>query len=273
MKMEILNNIISFIREIFNNNYALRTLIFRDFQSRYLASYIGLPWAFIQPTAYILIIWFAFTVGLRSGNTPTGLPFAAWLMVAMIPWLYISQTMMVSSKSLAEYSYLIRKTNVNPALIPLIKVFSGLLVHIVLLVLIMLILIFNYKIYPSIYWIQIFYYLFATMVVLSGIAWFISAVDVFMSDMGHVVSIFSTMLFWATPIIWPYSRLEGNYRYIALLNPFFYITEGYRYTFLQQKWFFQFVEMNIFFWTITILIFIIGALTFQKLRPDFGDVL
>jgi len=91
--------------------------------------------------------------------------------------------------------------------------------------------------------------------------------------MAHIVNIIVTMLFWATPIIWPFSMLHGNYRYIALLNPFFYITEGYRYTFLEQKWFFEFTEMNLFFWTVSIAIFILGALTFQKLKPDFGDVL
>ena len=81
------------------------------------------------------------------------------------------------------------------------------------------------------------------------------------------------MLFWATPIIWPYTMLEGNYRYIALLNPFFYITEGYRYTFLEKVWFFEFVEMNVYFWILTTIIFVIGALTFQKLKRNFGDVL
>jgi ABC-type polysaccharide/polyol phosphate export permease len=269
----LIKNTIYFVREIFSNSYALRTLVIRDFQSRYLASYIGLPWAFIQPSAYILVVWFAFSVGLRTGNTSAGTPFAAWLMVAMIPWLFISQTMQVSSKSLAEYSYLIKKTKINAAVIPLIKVLSGLMVHIVLIVLIMLILIFNYKIYPSIYWIQIFYYMFATIVVLTGISWFVAAIDVFMSDMGHLVTVLSTMLFWATPIIWPYAMLEGNLKYIALLNPFFYITEGYRYTFLQEKWFFQFAEMNIFFWSVTFVVFIAGALTFRKLKPEFGDVL
>jgi ABC-type polysaccharide/polyol phosphate export permease len=158
-------------------------------------------------------------------------------------------------------------------MIPFIKILSGLLVHLILILFVIALLVLFYDINPTIYWLQIFYYQFVLLFLLSGISWFVSSVNVFIKDMAHIVNIIVTMLFWATPIIWPFSMLHGNYRYIALLNPFFYITEGYRYTFIEQRWFFEFTEMNLFFWTVSIAIFILGALTFQKLKPDFGDVL
>jgi ABC-type polysaccharide/polyol phosphate export permease len=108
---------------------------------------------------------------------------------------------------------------------------------------------------------------------LSGISWFVASVNVYIKDMAHIVNIIVSMLFWATPIVWPYSMLQGNYRYIALFNPFFYITEGYRYTFIEKKWFFEFPEMNFYFWTLTGIIFAIGAYTFHRLKRNFGDVL
>lgn len=262
------------VKSVFTQRILLRTLVFRDFQNRYLASYVGLPWAFIQPAVYILVIWFAFKFGLRgSGHTASGGPLAPWLIMAIIPWLFISQTMIVSCNSITEYSYVIKKTAFNLALIPVVKILSGLIVHVILLVFAIVLLISTYGIYPDIYWIQIFYYLAATMILLTGIAWFVSAINVFAKDMAHIINILITMLFWATPIIWPYSKLPGSYKYVALLNPFFYITEGYRYTFIEHTWFFAYVEMNIYFWAVTILIFIVGALTFQKLKLDFGDEL
>jgi ABC-type polysaccharide/polyol phosphate export permease len=190
---------------------------------------------------YVFVIWFAFTFGLRGGQTLNGTPFVAWLIVAMAPWLFISQTMIVSCNSIIEYSYLIKKTAFNVNLIPIIKIFSGLIVH--------------------------------SFLLLTGIVWFVSSINVFIRDMAHIVSIIVTMMFWATPIIWPYSKLQGGYRYIALLNPFFYITEGYRYTFIEKIWFFEFVEMNIYFWGVTIILFVLGTFTFNKLKKDFGDVL
>ncbi|PKP33424.1 MAG: teichoic acid ABC transporter permease [Bacteroidetes bacterium HGW-Bacteroidetes-16] len=267
------NGILNFLSMILKQRYIMYTMVIRDFKSRYFSSIIGLPWAFIQPATYIFVIWFAFTFGLRAGQDETGVPFAPWLIVAIVPWMYISQTMIVTCVALNEYAFLIKKTNFTVGMIPIIKILSGMIVHVILIGCVILLLLFFYGIYPSVYWFQIFYYLFALTVLLSGIAWFVASVNVFISDMAHFVNIIATMLFWATPIVWPFTMLQGNFRYIALFNPFFYITEGYRYTFLEHHWFFEFVEMNVYFWTVTIAIFVIGALTFKKLKPDFGDVL
>jgi len=261
------------MKSVFKNRLILHTLVMHDFKSRYLSSFIGLPWAFIQPAVYILVVWFAFTYGLKAGATDTGFPFGAWLIAGLIPWLFISQTMIVSCAAITEYAYLIKKTKFPVILIPVIKILSGMIVHFVMVVCVALLLAFSYKITPTIYWIQIIYYLIVTTILLSGIAWFVASVNVFIKDMAHIVNIIVTMVFWATPIIWPYTMLQGNYRYIALFNPFFYITEGYRYTFIEERWFFEFPEMNIYFWVVTLSIFFIGIYTFNKLKPDFGDEL
>ena len=272
--MNNFKNRFKFFKTLFNQRNILWTLVIRDFKSRYLSSYIGLPWAFIQPTVYIFVVWFAFTFGLRGGGTTaSGYPFAVFLMSGLIPWLFISKTMIISCSAISEYSYLIKKTEFPVVMIPVIKVLSGMLVHFVILAVFMLLLIFAYGVTPSIYWLQVFYYQFVMLFLLVGIGLFVSSVNVFVKDMGHFINVIVTMLFWATPIIWPFAMLGGNYRYIALFNPFFYITEGYRYTFLQNKWFFEFTEMNILFWSVSISIFVLGIYTFQRLRPRFGDVL
>ena len=90
--MRLINKIHSFTHSMLEQRTVLYTLVVRDFKSRYLSSFVGLPRAFIQPSVYVFIIWFAFTFGLRTGNTTTGVPFAAWLLVSMIPWLFIGQT-------------------------------------------------------------------------------------------------------------------------------------------------------------------------------------
>ena len=258
---------------IIKNRIIFQTLVIRDFKSRYFSSFIGLPWAFIQPAVYILVIWFAFTYGLRAGATDSGFPYGAWLIGGIIPWLFISQTMIVSCMAINDYSYLIKKTSFPVVMIPIIKIFSGLLIHLFIIVCVMLLLIFAYDIYPTIYWLQIFYYLFTIIVLLTGIGLFVASVNVFVKDMAHIINIVVTMLFWATPIIWPFTMLTGNLKYLALLNPFFYITEGYRYTFLEQRWFFEFPEMNLFFWVVTLSILAVGIITFNKLKPEFGDEL
>jgi len=250
-----------------------QALVWRDFENRYFSSFLGLPWAFIQPAMFILVIWFAFTFGLRSNVLDNGVPYAPWLIVAYMPWMFISQTLIISAVSISEYAYLIKKTNFPISMIPIIKIFSGLIVHALLLVITMLLLIFSFHIYPTVYWFQLFYYLFAMIVLMIGLTWFIASVNVFIHDMAHIVNIAVTMMFWATPIIWPYHMLTGNLRYIVLLNPFFYITEGYRYTFVEHTWFFEYPEMNILFWSFTSFMFIFGAFVFNRLKPGIADMI
>ena len=60
---------------LYQQKYIIGQLVKRDFQNKYLASYIGLPWAFIQPIMSILVIWFAMTYGLKVGKMETGLSF------------------------------------------------------------------------------------------------------------------------------------------------------------------------------------------------------
>jgi len=271
--MKYIDVIPTYIHSVIKQRYVIQTLVIRDFKERYLSSYIGLPWAFIQPAVYIFVIWFAFSFGLKAGATSTGLPFTPWLLTGMIPWLFISQTMIVTSLAIPEYAYLIKKTALNVWIIPLIKIYSGLIIHITMIGIAILLFIVFYSIYPNLFWFQIFYYLFASVILLTGIAWLVSSINVVIPDMSHVVNIIATVLFWATPIVWPYSKLTGNLKYIALLNPFFYISEGYRYTFLEKRWFYEFAEMNMYFWLVTMIIFIAGVMVFKKLEPEFGDIL
>ncbi|OFY47400.1 MAG: teichoic acid ABC transporter permease [Bacteroidetes bacterium GWF2_41_31] len=257
---------------LYQQKYIIGQLVKRDFQNKYLASYIGLPWAFIQPIMSILVIWFAMTYGLKVGKMETGLSFTVWFICGMIPWLFIGESITSSSNSLIEYSYLIKKTAFKVAIIPFIKIFTTLIIHLFFIVFLAVFAI-AYGFYPNIYWIQIIYLLLATFILLTGIGWLTSSINVFVRDVGQVVNVAISILFWATPIMWPYTMLHGNMKYMALFNPFFYIIEGYRYAFLNKMWIFQNVEMTIYFWIFTLTIFFVGALVFKKLTPHFADVL
>jgi len=270
--MAYIKSLFSFFISLYQQKYIIGQLVKRDFQQKYLASYIGLPWAFIQPTMSILVIWFAFTYGLKIGKMDSGLPFAPWFITGMIPWLFISETITSSSNSLIEYSYLIKKTAFKVSIIPFIKIFTALLIHLFFIIVIALFAV-AYGFYPSIYWFQIIYLVISLFILLSGLGWLLSSINVFVRDIGPIINVVISILFWATPIMWPYTTLSGNMKYLALLNPFFYITEGYRYAFLGNSWMFLNIEMTVFFWVTTSIIFIAGALVFKKLTPHFADVL
>jgi len=58
-----------FLRELFKNSHIIIELTKRDFETKYLGSYLGILWAFVHPTIYILIVWFVFQVGFKTNHT------------------------------------------------------------------------------------------------------------------------------------------------------------------------------------------------------------
>src|SRR5690606_30987633 len=60
------SHLIQFSKEIIKQRNIIFELAKKDFKSRYLGSYLGVFWAFIQPTLLVIIYWFVFQVGFRS---------------------------------------------------------------------------------------------------------------------------------------------------------------------------------------------------------------
>ena len=255
--------------------YENKKLIFRltvnDFKNKFAGSYFGSIWAFIQPLVTILVYWFVFAVGFRS--TPVdGVPFVFWLMAGLIPWFFFSESWQNSTNSLIEYSYLVKKVVFKVDILPLIKIFSALVIHLFFLVLFFLLL-FITQGKVSKYMLQVPYYLVALIVLVIGIAYFSSAIILFFKDFGQIIGIILQIGVWMTPIMWNYQVIPIQYQWIIKLNPIFYIVQGYRNTFLYDIWFWEDMKQTTYFWCITLGLLILGICVFQKLKVHFADVL
>jgi teichoic acid transport system permease protein len=153
----------AFIRNLYQKKYVIGQVVRRDFKNKYLGSYLGLPWAFIQPAITILVMWVAFTYGLKVDKTTEGFYFLPWLLCGMVPWFFISDTLTAATGSLVEYSYLIKNTSFTINIIPLVKMFTALIIQVFFFGVIAVFMI-AYGYAPSIYWIQVIYYVFCCYV-------------------------------------------------------------------------------------------------------------
>ncbi len=126
---------------------------------------------------------------------------------------------------------------------------------------------------PELYWLQIIYYLFATSVLLLGLSWLTSSILVFFKDIGQIVTMIIQFGFWLTPIFWSLKMVPDQYHWFIKINPAYYIIQGYRDSMINHVWFWEDMTMTLYFWIVTMVIFVLGALTFKKLKPHFADVL
>jgi lipopolysaccharide transport system permease protein/teichoic acid transport system permease protein len=260
-----------FLTDLYQNKALIMQMARWDFKSRYLGSYLGLLWAFIQPTVTIMIFWFVFEVGFKSAPVEN-IPFILWLITGMIPWFFFSDSLMNATTAVVDNSFLVKKIVFRVSMLPIVKILTSLVVHLFFIAVIFAIF-FAYGIFPSLHSLQVLYYLFATIILLLGLSWITSSVVVFSKDIGQLVSMFLQFGFWLTPIFWSINIIPQNYHTVIKLNPIYYITEGYRDAFIHQVWFWERPWQTVSFWGITGLIFMAGAIIFSFLRPHFADVL
>jgi lipopolysaccharide transport system permease protein/teichoic acid transport system permease protein len=269
--MIYIKQFIGFIVDIIRSRQLIFELTKKDFRSRYLGSYLGIIWAFVQPTITIAIFWFVFQVGFKSVPIDN-FPFILWLMAGLIPWFFINDAVLNGTNSVLDNSYLVKKVVFRVSILPIIKILSALVIHLFFVVF-LLVMMAVYGHMPNLFYLQVLYYLFASIVLALGISWITSSLVIFLKDIGQLVSIFLQFTFWLTPIFWNINVLPARYHFVFKLNPFAYIINGYRETFIYHVRFWDHYNLTAYFWIETLIIFIIGALLFRRLRPHFADVI
>lgn len=250
----------------------LASLVKNDLKSRYSGSALGIFWAYVQPLVTVLVFWYVFQVGFR--NPPVNnVQFILWFVAGYIPWTYFNDGLLSTANVFYEYSYLVKKMKFKVWQLPLIKILSSFCIHIFLLLfVIVLYLIYGYR--PSIAWISVLYYSFCVMALLVGCAYIVSAISVFFKDAAQLVGILLQIGFWLTPVFWAPNTMNENVLRILKFNPLYYVFEGNRAALIENAGFWQrSLPMTAYFWGVVLLIMLVGAGVYRKLRVHFSDLL
>lgn len=266
------------IKEAWNNRKLILKLAKNDFKTRYAGSYLGIVWAFVQPIITIVVYWFVFEYGLSAGaqlsRSGIEIPFVLWLSAGLIPWFFFSEALSSATNALVEYNYLVKKVVFKIEILPIVKVISSLFVH-AFFVAFILILYACYGHFPDGYTLQVIYYSFCMVMLVLAISYTTCAVVVFFRDLSHIIGIILQVGVWATPIMWNFNIIRNQVlQFIFKLNPMFYIVQGYREALIEKTFFWESaMGLTIYFWGLTLMLFVIGRAMFKKLKPHFADVL
>ena len=271
-----IQRVISLPAELWQNRTLIWKLAKNDFKTRFAGSYLGIFWAFVQPVITIVLYWFVFAVALpqRAAAVKGGIeiPYILWLIAGIVPWFFFSEALGSGAGSLLEYNFLVKKVVFKISILPIIKIVSALFVH-VFFVAFVLILYSCYGLYPDVYTLQIVYYSFCMFVFVLGISYITCSVMVFFRDLGQIINIALQVGIWATPILWNIDTLNPKWHWVFKLNPMFYIVQGYRDSLIDKRWFFEKPVLTAYFWILTLIVFVLGAYIFRRLKVHFADVL
>lgn len=260
-----------FLKKIYTYRAMIKAMAVRDVQSRYMGTLGGFAWFIIQPLSIALVYWFVFSVGFKV-QPAGGVPFIVVFLCGLIPWSLFAEALSTSTAAINNNVHLVTKTIFPTEILPVVSLVSALFTHAVMMAIFLIIMLIN-KMPFSFYNFQVLYYLFAVSVFSLGLGWFVSAINVFYKDIGQALSVVLNLWFWATPIVWLQNILPEHYLFILKINPIYYIVDGYRSSFIYHASLWHRPLQAVYFWVVCTLVFILGAVTFKKLKPEFAEVL
>lgn len=239
----------------------------------YKGSALGPIWALIRPAIHIFVFWFAIELGLRAGRNVHGFPFVIFLMMGIIPWFFIRDAILDGANSIRKNNHFVTKMPFPVSTVMTFVTLSKLYVHFGLTVLAYIILIFlGYA--PSIYNIQIFFYMPMMYIFFTCLSWITAPLSCISKDFVNAIKSIITAIFWLSGIIWDsYSLSDGLLKKVMLLNPVNYIVNGYRNTFLYKKWFFESPYELTGFLIFVVAVVILGSLVYKRLMKRILDVI
>jgi ABC-type polysaccharide/polyol phosphate export permease len=218
----------------------------------------------------MVLTFFVFNYAL--GVHPSGAhAYFPWLMSGMIGWNFFSGTLISGVSTFRSYSYLLNRWEFNMAVLPIVKIISGLFIHLIFVVLVILLLVVSHE---HLHWaiLQLPYYIFCASALLLGMIWMTASIHLFFRDISNLIGVLLQFGFWASPIFWELSKIPGSLRPFIKLNPMYYLITGYRETLLDGVPFWTHPIEGLYFWFVVSLFLWIGYFSYQRLRPDFGDL-
>lgn len=242
-----------------------------DFKKRFVGSYLGVFWIFVQPVVSIVIYYCVFQLGFKS-NPTADVPYVVWLLPGIIPWFFFNEAVMNGTTSMTTYQHLVKKMVFPIKVIPMVRILASLFIHFIFVgVMFVVMLLFGMK--PNLWWFQYIYYMVCNLMLITGIVYLLSALNVFIKDVGQLVNIFLQIGFWLAPIMYDVSIMPEIFQKLIALNPFQYIVVGGRECFIEQIGFWEKPMETLYFWVVTLVLFVIGSKVFDKFEKHFVDVL
>jgi homopolymeric O-antigen transport system permease protein len=244
----------------------------REILNRYAGSVSGLAWTLLHPLAQLAIYAFIFSQVFRVA-VPAGYPgvgYTAFVAVALWPWLMFSEGLQRAMGSVAANAGLIRKVAFPHRLVVYAAVLAHFAVHLVGFVAVLVALRLTgepirFSGLPAALLLLVPYMLLAT-----GIGAALAALQTLLRDVEHGLGVAITMLFYATPILYPSTLVPAAIKPYLEANPLAYFSERLREVLLQGS---GLVASDAVAALGCAAVFLAGLWFFNRLSPHFEDFL
>jgi ABC-type polysaccharide/polyol phosphate export permease len=252
--------------------WLLASFVRREVLNRYAGSATGLAWTLLHPLAQLAVFAYVFSRVFRVGVPPgyPGVGYVTFVAIALWPWILFSEGLQRGMGAIAANAGLIRKVAFPHRLLVFSAVLGTCVVHCAGYVVVLLALRVagepvHLSALPLAFVLLVPYVLLAT-----GIAAFLAALQTLLRDVEHAVQVVLQVLFYATPILYPATLAPASLQPWMRMNPLGWFSERLREILLQGS---GLVAGDFAIAAACVVVLAAGLWFFERLSPHFEDFL
>jgi len=239
----------------------------RHLRGQYKQSVLGYAWAVVNPLSQMVIMSFVFATIMRFGSDGET-PFALFLFVGLLPWIFFSQALSAATDSVTGASSLVTKVYFPREVLPTAAVFTKIVdLGFGLIILAGIMLYYGHPPESTAVWVPVLFFIHLLFTL--GLSYPLAALNLFFHDVRFLVGVTLTLWFYLTPVIYPLSIVPDKYAFIYDLNPNALFIDAYRRVILYGQ--IPSLEKTLVGLGVSLLSFLIGYYLFKKMEPHFAD--
>jgi lipopolysaccharide transport system permease protein len=246
----------------------------RDVLGRYRGSVLGLAWSFVSPLLMLGVYSFVF-VGVFRASWPGathsgGLEFSLQAFAGLLVFNLFAEVTNRAPNLIVEQPNLVKKVIFPVELLTWVAVLSGLFHLLISVVSLLAVLFFTRGALPVTV-LALPFVLLPFIPLLLGMGWFLSALGVFVRDVGPVMTMVVSLMMFMSPVFYSVNSLDPQWRVWMNANPLTIIIEQVRAVVLLGQW--PQWEALLLYGLATCAFAAFAALFFHLTRKGFADVL
>lgn len=251
--------------------WAYRELVWffaaRDLKVRYKQTALGAVWAVLQPVTGAVVFTFVFR---RLAKVPSeGVPYLVFAFAGMAAWSYISASLNAATSSLVGNVSLVTKVWFPRIAAPVAAVVPSLVdlgASLVLLAVLMAVT----GVAPGFGLLLLPLCLVGLVALALGAGLALATYNVEYRDVKNVIGLLIQLWLFASPVAYPSSLVEGNWRYLYAVNPVAGLLDAFRWSTLGTPA--PGLPLLVSLASLAVIV-LFGLRTFLKSERRFADVI
>ncbi len=266
-------NPLSTIWGIWKYRDLLNQLVWRNIESRYKGTVMGLIWMVVTPLVMLAVYTFVFGMVFKArwvGFGDSKVVFSLLLFCGMTVFNIFAESVNGSVGIVTGNPNYVKKVVFPLELLPVSAVFSACFFGLIWIGILFLgIFLFIHQFCLAAVCLPL---IFIPLILFScGIAWFVASLGVFFRDLTYVIGIILQVLYFMTPIFYSVEMVPESFRPILFFNPLTPIVESVRLVLIYGRWP-SWVNLGIVT-MLSMMMFQLGYFWFMKTKRGFADVL